>query len=893
MIELDRGRIDEALSAAVREGPGAAAAELAAELAQICREGEAGVDRAADRIASETLDSLVGVVRFVTARFHLYNKAEQLNIAWVNREREKRATPESPRAESIAEAVQRLARAGLSAAEASAAFAGLRIEPTLTAHPTEARRRTILDKQLEIAGCLMRLRSDELLPRERSGVERRLHELVALLLVTDDVRARRLEVVDEAKNGLYFLTTSIWQTVPELLRDAQLAARETYGIDLDPAAPELATVLRYRTWIGGDRDGNPRVTHEVTQQVLDMMRQEGRRLWEEELLQLQRNLSISSRRTAVADLDDPETPAEIEHASVGHRRFEPIRLRLIRLRAALAGDRGFDASRLVEELLDIRRQLESIGLDLAARGSLLEAAIIRAKVFGLHLATMDIRQHSGVHEAAVSELLSAGTVHPSYASLDEPAKVELLSRELQSPRPLRNRWTPLSDATSELLATLETVRAARLVDPLAVRCYIISMAHGVSDVLEVLLLLKEAGLFRVQPDGSCESEIEVVPLFETIDDLRRGPDLVREMLQNTVFARHLDAVCRGADRSVEIMLGYSDSNKDGGFLMANTALQEAQAAITDAAAAHGARARFFHGRGGTVGRGGGRAGRAILAAPKQARSGSMRFTEQGEVISFRYALPAIAHRHLEQIISAALIAGADPSLPGDPPEVMDLVRRAAETGMRAYRSLIDDPGFWPWFSGSTPISHIAGLPIASRPVSRSSGDQLTFGSLRAIPWVFSWIQIRALVPGWYGIGTAFSGCSGEERAMLTDAARTSPFLATVLSNAAQELARARMPIMRRYAILGPGGEGFASRIEAEYALASRQVLELTGQTSLLQFSPVIEEAIDSRNAWTDVLNLIQIELLRRERAGAEPAEDLAPALQATVNGVAAAMQSTG
>ena len=897
MIEADRTRIDEALMIAAR-GPSADAARLAAELASLCRSAGDATDhpdreRAAAAIADRSLQELVGVLRFVTARFHLYNKAEQLNIAAVNRDRERAATPDAPRAESIHEAVHRLAGKGLTSADVTQAVGALDIEPTLTAHPTEARRRTILDKQLEFAKCLVRLRSADLLPRERLETERRLNELVSLLLVTDDVRARRLDVVDEAKNGLYFLGSTIWRTVPALLRDIRAAMIDSFGLEHAPALSELPPVLRYRTWIGGDRDGNPKVTHSITRSTLEMMRAEARRLWDEELHALQRNLSVSSRRS---DLDADEAMDAvngIDASTASHRRFEPIRLRIMSLRARLVTDPSTSASDLLGELISIRDQLDAAGLDLATRDSSLEDAICRARVFGLNLATLDIRQHSAVHEAVVAELLRESQVEPAYGELSEEERIALLRRELSTPRPLRTRWSPLSESATELLATLETVRQARETDPHAVRAYIISMTHGVSDMLEVLLLLKEAGLYRPHPDGSCESDLEVVPLFETIEDLEHGPRLVGELLDDPIIHRHLRSLAGEGPVRQEIMLGYSDSNKDGGFLMANISLHRAQAEIANAATARGVSVRFFHGRGGTVGRGGGRAGRAILAAPPAARSGSMRFTEQGEVISFRYALPDIARRHLEQIISAALISSADPSLPEDSAGLLGILQRAARVSMDRYRSLIDAPGFWAWFSRSTPISHIAGLPIASRPISRASGSQLTFDGLRAIPWVFSWIQIRALAPGWFGVGTALNSLSGEDRAIVKTAATSNPFLRSVLENTAQELARARMVIMRRYARLGPEGDTFAGLIEQEHRLAAEQVLDMTGRDSLMSFSPVIERAIASRNSWTDVLNLVQIELMQRERSGSEPAEDLALALQASVNGVASAMQSTG
>jgi phosphoenolpyruvate carboxylase len=419
--------------------------------------------------------------------------------------------------------------------------------------------------------------------------------------------------------------------------------------------------------------------------------------------------------------------------------------------------------------------------------------------------------------------------------------------------------------------------------------------------------MKEAGLLSHTP-GASQRTLHVVPLLETIDDLARGSGLLRELFAEPAYRRHLDTLAQqdsspGPTASTqilleqEIMLGYSDSNKDGGFLMANVALHAAQAQLVDAAREQGVTLRFFHGRGGTVGRGGGRAGRAILAVPAHARSGRLRFTEQGEVISFRYALPEIAHRHLEQILNAAIRA----SLPdrssrqtSDEMQLAPLIARLGQVSMDRYRQLISDSAFWPWFLAASPIAHIGSLPIASRPVSRGGSSGFAFSDLRAIPWVFAWIQMRALTPGWFGIGTALDSCTPQERQTLAAALPSSPFLSTIFENAAQEMARTRLPIARRYAQRVRGGDTFAATLEHEFALATKYTLELTGQPTLLARAPIIEASIKVRNPWTDVLNLIQIELLDRcQSASDADRPDLQHAILATINGIAAAMQSTG
>lgn len=629
-----------------------------------------------------------------------------------------------------------------------------------------------------------------------------------------------------------------------------------------------------------------------------MLRQAARELWHAELMRLRADLSISVRRSAAPArlLDAIERDGIAwfrDERQYEYRKFEPFRLRVMQIAARMRDDDGYRGSDLVEDLELIRASLRDVGLVRVAEEGVLADAIVRARVFGVHLCALDVRQHSRIHERAVHELLASGGVHEGYADLPEDERVALLKREIANPRPVGAPGASFSDETRELLDTMGVVRESVERDPASIGAYVISMAAGISDVLEVVLLLKETGVVRVGAGGAISGGVPVVPLFETVDDLERAPGLMDELLTDELYGRVLDAVRQeGQGRAQEIMLGYSDSNKDGGFLTANVSLERAQRRLGEVGRARGVRVSFFHGRGGTVGRGGGRAGRAILATPGAARTGRMRFTEQGEVISFRYALTEMARRHLEQILNATLlIAGPGPE--GARAEDAERVcERVAGASMRAYRGLIDDPGFWGWYADASPLRHIGRLPIASRPVSRAKGGDLTFDTLRAIPWVFSWIQMRALVPGWYGVGSACEGASDADRRVLTDLSRGEGSIAAVMDNAASELARARLPIVRRYASGVEGGERVVAMIGAEYERSARAVLDLTGRASLMEPSPVIEASIEARNPWTDVLNLIQIELLGRFRAG-DGSEELGHAIQASINGVAAAMQSTG
>ncbi len=881
-------------------------AELEA-LVDLCRRDDSnrgtGLSEAAQRISAAPLDRLREYLKVLTIRFHLANKAEQVEIAAVNRERERRASDEAPRAESIAEAVSQLKRRGLDVADARAIVARLDIQPTLTAHPTEARRRSVLRRQDGIAAALTELRNHYPTPPEARRLRADLQRDTLLMFGTDEIRAERPHVIDEVRQGIYFLRGAIWEAVPQLHRDLREAFGTYYGME-----PNCPAILRYRTWIGGDRDGNPRVTAEITRQALTEMRSAALELYETQLMELRRELSLSERQVEISPQLRVSVARDAECCPLTDEqqrlmRYEPFRIRTTQLLHKLGEARrspaSYPAESFAADLTEMAAALDETGQAEAAHTGRLADLIVRARTFGFHLAAMDIRQHSAVHESAVAEMLALAGVHPSYGSLGEKERIELLQNELRDPRPLLTPFAQLSDRTDDLRAVLGVVREAMSISSAAIGGYVISMTHDVSDVLELLLLLKEAGLWRF--DGPhVESPVDIVPLFETIDDLQRSADLMTALFNDPIYSAHLHARAR----LQEIMLGYSDSNKDGGYCMSNWGLQRAQAMLADTCRRSGVDLRLFHGRGGTVGRGGGRANRAILAAPPQSRNGHIRFTEQGEVITFRYALAAITRRHLEQIVSAMLLA----TPPRDSAVLSEDFRSAhadqmdaiAASSMKAYRALVDDPAFWPWFARISPIADISDLPIASRPVARTSGE-VDFENLRAIPWVFGWTQMRYNVPGWYGLGTGVA----ELIAARPDAAETMrrlyrewDFFRTLIDNAQQEMARARLPIASRYAeaddAVAERSLDLHRRIADEFDRTAAAILSITGQKELLENNPVIQRAITARNPFTDVLNLIQIELMKRRRDGLDPdGQLLRSTLFLSINGVAAAMQSTG
>ena len=910
------------LGHAIRDRYGTDVLAQVEDLRLLCKRADAendpaARDRAADRIAGLDTDRIVQLLRAFTTFFHLVNQAEKQEIIRVNRERARAAGAEAGRPESIGEVVKDLHGAGCTLDDVRAVLARLDIQPTLTAHPTEARRRSVLEKQQRIADLLLRLRRPGATPEEEQTALDAIANEIALLLATDEVRAERPDVRDEVEQGVWFLAGTIWDSVPRIHDDLRRAVERYYGGEI-----EIPPFLRYRSWIGSDRDGNPFVTPEITRWTLERQRSATLRRYLEELEALGRELSISDRQAQVApelleslERDARENPLP-ENRERAHRH-EPYRLKVGHMRAlieamldssaATGGGRdaaapigapAYDCARFLDDLAVIDRSLRSTGFaDVARRGRLARLRTL-VRTFGFHLAALDVRQHSAVHERAVARLLADAGVEEGYAGLPEDDRVALLERELRNPRPLLPSARERPEEIAGVLEAMEVMRDAVRREPGSVGSYIVSMTHSLSDLLEPMLLAKEVGLWHLV-DGEVRCPIDFVPLFETIEDLAAADDRMRRLYRDPLYADHIRA--RGGLQ--EVMLGYSDSNKDGGYWMANWALHRAQDALGRVSREHGVDLRLFHGRGGTVGRGGGRANRAILAMPAVVHNGRIRFTEQGEVISFRYGLEDLARRHLEQIVSAVMrtVAPGDQASP-DPhalEEVGPLMDGLAHDAMHAYRALIHDDGFWRWYTRTTPIEHISRLPIASRPVSRGAADEVAFEDLRAIPWVFAWTQVRSIVPGWYGTGRCLSHSCDESGTGRGEALRRLyrewPFFQAVVDSAQREMSRARLPIAAAYDRLdAPEGSRFHQLIANDFRQAREGILAITGQAELLDVDPVIQRSIQLRNPYTDVLNLLQLELMRRSRsAGPDGDEELRQALFLSINGIAAAMQSTG
>ncbi len=908
------------LGHSIREQLGDLIFDKVETLRQMCKQayqpGNEELREAARAMIREfDLHEIRWILRSYTAFFRLVNNAEKHEIFRVNHEREKKATPEKPRTESIADAIHQFKTAGFTLAQTWEKLGQLNIQPTLTAHPTEARRRTILFKSQDMATLLEKLQRVELTPEEEEQIIDELYEIISVLLATDEVRSEGMSVIDEVHNGLHFFTSSIWQTVPQIYADLERALRIYYGPESTADFYEsVPTILRYRSWIGGDRDGNPHVTPEVTSRTLQIHRLTVMEMYLAELRRLRRELSVSDRLARVPpalyeSLEKDAAGFSLDAESLHTFRHEPLRLKvrymgekIAALMRAEGAEKGADSEAtlvytcddFLADLLLLKHTLKQMRIGRAAAATHLNRLIIQARTFGFHLAAIDIRQHSRVHEETVAELLQAAGVVQDYLALPESERQAILTRELQNPRPLAPVWATLSPGAEVTLGTFRAIAAALQWDANAIGGYIISMTHDVSDLLEVLLLAKETGLWRYE-NGEVHSALDVVPLLETIEDLTDGSALLEAIFTHPLYRKHLAA--RGDFQ--EIMLGYSDSNKDGGYWMANWALYKAQRDFAGVCHKHRIRFRYFHGRGGTVGRGGGRANQAILAMPRNSYTGQIRFTEQGEVISFRYAFPYIARRHLEQIVNAMLqsaLKSGEP-VPGTIPldDIYQVMERLAHASMTAYQGLIRNPKLWRWYTEVTPIEHISRLKIASRPVSRKSADQVDFEGLRAIPWVFAWTQTRINIPGWYGTGAALADLTAPETPsleILQYLYREWVFFRTVVDNVQLEMARTHLLISRFYDALS--SISFFEPISEDFRKAGEAICRITGQKEVFDNAPTIKKSITLRNPYTDVLNLVQVELLRRWKAAPKKErEELAQTLYLSINGIAAAMQSTG
>jgi phosphoenolpyruvate carboxylase len=851
-----------------------------------------------------TLDigTAVQLARAFSIYFQLANVAEQLH-----RSREQRAQV-SWRHGPLRAVMNRLAR-DVDPADVEAVLARMELRPVFTAHPTEASRTSVQGILRRVADVL-----DQNLPKTQS--RRRLARLVDLLWQTDEIRPGKPTVLDEARAVAYYLEQLGTHAVPDLLEDLEdELARASFTL------PAGSRPLVLGCWVGGDRDGNPNVSPQVTLDVLGLYADRALNIHLTLVAALVQELSVSTRVVGVSEAlrcslaHDRRMMPEVYDRYLRLNADEPYRLKCSfiharltrtqqRIRDGVGHQEGRDYLGAQSYLADLEVMDTSLRDHLGER--IAEGTLARtlrsARALGLHLAALDVREHADKHHAALAALYDPlGELATPYAELDREARTALLSRELAGRRPLTARSAELPPAAADVLAVFDAIRSAQQTfgEP-AANTYIVSMTKGIDDVLAAAVLAREAGLVALAPShdpavGGCTCTIDVVPLFETTTELRCAGELLDAMLQDRSYRQLVKA--RGDLQ--EVMLGYSDSNKDAGITTSHWDIHKAQRQLRDTAAAHGVRLRLFHGRGGSVGRGGGPAGEAVAASPYGTVDATLKVTEQGEVISDKYSISALAHDHLEILLAAVLEATLLHQTSRVPPEVlacwdeaMDVVSGSAHA---AYRDFVALPGLSEFFSAATPVDELGWLNVGSRPARRPGSAKTTLDGLRAIPWVFGWTQTRMVVPGWYGLGSGLRAARDAGLGPVLEEMRDWAFFTNLLGNVEMTLAKTDLRIAECYVsvLVEPRLLPLFDAIIGEYELTKREVLRLTGGSTLLARHRLLRHTLQVRAAYLEPLHHLQISLLARHREVEEPDPDLRRALLRTVNGIAAGMRNTG
>jgi phosphoenolpyruvate carboxylase len=896
------GRI---LGDTVRDQEGADVFELVERIRQTSIRFHRDDDKPARRELEIILDGMstsqtVRIVRAFSYFSHLANIAEDQNN--IRQMRTRSSAGGSPAPGTLALTLSHARAAGLSAADLRKFFSEALVSPVLTAHPTEVRRKSTIDREMEIAALLDRRERVQLTPEEIAASDEQLRRAVLTLWQTNLLRRTKLTVLDEVANGLSFYDYTFLHEVPRM----HCALEDRLNEGHSAAQGELASFLKMGSWIGGDRDGNPFVTAEVMRGTLRVQSSRVLRFYLEELHILGSELSLAAHLADVSK--DLRALAERSPDPSPHRSGEPYRLAVSGIYARLTATASkldvetirppvgeaaayASAGEFKADLDILHRSLVSNNSGVIARGRL---RFLRRAVdcFGFHLASLDIRQNSAVHERTVAELIDAAMPGMSYLALNEEARVALLAGELRNARPLTSSFVKYSEETVGELAIFHAAAEAHAKYGADVipQC-IISMCKGMSDMLEVALLLKEAGL--VHPSG--RSAINIVPLFETIEDLQASSGIMDRMLSIHDYRKLVDS--RGSVQ--EVMLGYSDSNKDGGFVTSGWELYKAEIGLVEVFERHHVRLRLFHGRGGSVGRGGGPSYDAILAQPGGAVNGQIRITEQGEIISSKYSNPEVGRSNLEVLAAATLETSLlQPKHSAPRADYLKAMEQLSALAFKAYRGLVyETDGFADYFWGSTVITEIATLNIGSRPASRKKTREIE--DLRAIPWVFSWAQCRLMLPGWYGFGSAVETWIAENpdkgMAFLRELYGEWPFFRTLLSNMDMVLAKSSIAIASRYAELVPDAalrEKIFGRIRSEWHSSIENLLDIMGQERLLQGNPPLERSIRNRFPYLDPLNHVQVELLKEHRAQ-NPDEQVLRGIQITINGISAGLRNSG
>jgi phosphoenolpyruvate carboxylase len=871
----------------------------AVELARLAREGDtAAGDELEKLIGDLDLDRIELLIRSLTRWFQLINLAEDNQRVRRIRMREAREAP-APRRGSIDQVISELAQRGVSADQIRALLDHAEIRLVMTAHPTEARRRTTIDKQARIFDELRAL--DGRLGEDLEASRERIRATVQELWGSDELRASSLTVLDEVRGGLVHFTSTLVDTVPRLYRDLERSLRRHYP-DEQIGAPPL---LHFGSWIGGDRDGNPFVKPETTVATLELLREQCLRFLESRVETIAGRLSFSERISGPAGPLRPILEFGEQHFPAMAQRLgelnpeEPYRRALtfirerVRATAAFAAG-GYEApAELLADLRAVELALREDGGGFSAGGDLHDV-IRQVEVFGFHFAKLDVRQHAKVHRAALHEVFAGLRVLPDYSSLPEQERCELLAGFIADRRPLiPGDISRFSESTQETIETFRMISQA-LSGPHrgAIDAYVISGNEAPSDVLEVLLFMKESSLSWA---GGAHAQLRIVPLFEAGATLAAAPETLETLLATPVYREALRAV---GDHQ-EIMIGYSDSNKDVGYVASGWGTYRAQKRIADKCREYGITWMFFHGRGGAVGRGGGPTNDAILALPTGTVDGRLKMTEQGEVLTAKYTVGEIAHRELELTTSATLLAtGRGLLSEGDRhiaayEEVLEQMTLTAEA---LYRRVVhEDPDFVEFFLNATPVDEVSRLRLGSRPARRQAAGGID--DLRAIPWVFSWTQSRIVLPAWLGLGTALR--EARERhglETLREMTETWPFFQTLIANAEMGCGKADLGIARRYVQLWdnePARERIWGLLSAEFELTCAELVEIGGGSRLLDSEPMLQASIDRRNPYVDPLSFVQIELLKRRRRDGDGDGESARLSLLAINGIASGLRNTG
>jgi len=851
------------------------------------------------------------VIRAFAIYFQLVNIAEQNHRIRRKRDYE-RSAGEAVQPGSIESVVQDLKEKNLPVDQVRDMLEGISLELVMTAHPTEATRRDVLDIHKRIADDVMELDNPTLTYREREKLREKLLNEVLTLWQTDELRDRKPTVLDEVRNGMYYFHETLFEVLPDVYEELERCLAKYYP-EVEWHVP---TYLLFGSWIGGDRDGNPSVTADVTWQTLKMQRNLVIYKYENSIRDLARQLSFSTTIVNVSEellssIKEDGENVELRTVEPWTNDKEPYRVKIRYMLQKLQNMREeeFEGTKqryqsVAEFMTDIEiidRSLRHHYADYAAN-AYVKKLVRQVELFGFHLAALDVRQHSKEHENAMTELLAKAGVASAYSDLSEQEKIDLLHSLLSSDKQLLQDGIALSESSQECMDVYHTIyKAQQEFGTGCITSYLISMSEAPSDILEVMVFAKEAGLFRRDENGNVVCTLQAAPLFETIDDLHAAPEIMDTLFKLPVYRQ---SVASMGDLH-EIMLGYSDSNKDGGMVTANWELRVALNELTRTGKAHNVRLKFFHGRGGALGRGGMPLNRSILAQPPHTIGGGIKITEQGEVLSSRYSMKGIAYRSLEQA-TGALITGAylsrnpaqERSIETQWEEIMRGISFDAQT---KYQDLIfRDPDFMTFFKQSTPLPEVGELNIGSRPSKRKGSDR--FEDLRAIPWVFAWTQSRYLLPAWYAAGTAFSKFVNGDPARLETLRtmyREYSFFSSLIDNLQMALGKADLMIARQYAGMIEDEtikQRIFTQIEEEYAKTQEMILSITGQGDILDNVPVIQESIRLRNPYVDPLSYMQVQLLTELRGLRSQNEDDAELLREvllTINGIAAGLRNTG